>query len=368
MWKENEPMRIANCGTKSTNPTEQGDHTTLQSKVIIQIAYELPVHTILKMFGILSLIATSTQGLLLVNGFTTTTSFPLHHNLHASNAAKISSTTLWVQHHHHHIPSTSVLSRHHKVHLDDRDGDDQESPFFASQSAVTPSSSKSVLPPFSEAKTELRLDGLEPYVVVSAITSTTSFGVVTGGNLFVDSPMFSGSDSMFQELLRSLLLLNSTASSLLGLYSLGIFSFTIMYSKAALSRKDGSQELYQNFFDETASIRYKGYRAFVCSLILLVLDLVLFAISYLPESAQPLAAIGSAPLMLACWNDWQTIISSASVIYKKPEDELERLTVEEAGSTPDSTPVVSESEKERTKKSGWVSVTLDKAVGILAGF
>jgi hypothetical protein len=186
------------------------------------------------------------------------------------------------------------------------------------------SSSSSIPPPpissFSEKKTQLRLDGLEPYVLVSAITATASFDVVTGGNLFENSPIFvaTADNNNWDEAFRVLLLITSTTSSCLGLYSLGIFSFCIMYSKAALAREDEAHQVYQQFFDTTASYRYKGYQAFLWSLILFVIDLFLFAIAYLPESIRPFAALGSAPIIFTCWNDWQAIIKEASIIYAAP--------------------------------------------------
>ncbi|KAL3942076.1 MAG: hypothetical protein SGBAC_003672 [Bacillariaceae sp.] len=169
---------------------------------------------------------------------------------------------------------------------------------------------------FSESKTQLRLDGLEPYVLVSAITATASFDVVTGGNLFDNSPILSSTGSLADDCLRALLLITSTSSSCLGLYSLGIFSFCIMYSKAALAREDdASHTVYTTFFEFTAQYRYKGYQAFLWSLILFVVDLFLFAIAYLPESIRPFAALGSAPIIYTCWSDWQAIIKEASIIY-----------------------------------------------------
>lgn len=171
-------------------------------------------------------------------------------------------------------------------------------------------------PVFSDEKTQIRLDGLEPYVLVSAITATASFDVVTGGNLFDNSPIFSAEGSLWDDALRGILLLTNTSSSCLGLYALGVFSFCIMYSKAALAREDDlSHVAYQTFFKFTAQYRYKGYLAFLWSLTLFVCDLFLFAIAYLPENMRPFAALGCAPVIYLCWSDWQAIIKEASIIY-----------------------------------------------------
>jgi len=181
--------------------------------------------------------------------------------------------------------------------------------------------SSSAQPVVSDKKIQLRLDGLEPYVLVSAITATASFDVVTGGNIF-ESPIWG--NGWEEDCFRSILLLTSTISSALGMYALGIFSFSIMYSKAALSREeDASHEVYKNFIDSTASYRWKGYQALMWSLILLVLDLFLFALTYLPEAVQPFAALVAAPIIYTTWQDWQAIISSASIIYAPIEEDDE---------------------------------------------
>jgi len=188
-------------------------------------------------------------------------------------------------------------------------------------SSLSSSSSSSAQPVVSDRKAQLRLDGLEPYVLVSAITATASFDVVTGGNIF-ESPIWG--NGWEEDCFRSILLLTSTISSALGMYALGIFSFSIMYSKAALSREeDASHEVYKNFIDSTASYRWKGYQAFMWSLILLVLDLFLFALAYLPEAVQPFAALVAAPIIYTTWQDWQVIISSASIIYAPIEEDDE---------------------------------------------
>ncbi|CAJ1951504.1 unnamed protein product [Cylindrotheca closterium] len=152
--------------------------------------------------------------------------------------------------------------------------------------SVLSSSIPTKLPPasaFSEKKTQIRLDGLEPYVLVSAITATASFDVVTGGKTVQ--------------------------------FFMVVMFGTKPFDKAALAREDEAHQVYQQFFDFTASYRYKGYQAFLWSLILFVMDLFLFAIAYLPESIRPFAALGAAPIIYTCWNDWQAVIKAASIIY-----------------------------------------------------
>mmetsp|Transcript_25148 Transcript_25148/g.62009 ORF Transcript_25148/g.62009 Transcript_25148/m.62009 type:complete len:326 (-) Transcript_25148:68-1045(-) len=300
---------------------------------------------------LLLLLASSSTGVV-VDGFSASSA--LHNAISSS-----SSSSLSVQNMGHIVPPHHGRSLQNTDTFEDYAGeeclleDGQELDGLLGSSAPP-------LPAFCETKTQLRLDGLEPYVLVSAITATASFGVVTGGNVF-SAPLFGNGNfgSVWEEAFRLLLLMTSTASSCLGLYALGIFSFSIMYSKAALARESQANEVYQKFFDATASYRYKGYQAFIWSLLLLVSNLFLFAVAYLPEQVQPFAALGSAPLIYSCWKDWQGIVSIASIIYTpccQEDDVGEELDFSVAA--------VNDAESRRMEQNGKVSLTLDKTIGV----
>jgi hypothetical protein len=160
-----------------------------------------------------------------------------------------------------------------------------------------------------------RLDGLEPYVLVSAITSTASFEALTQGNAFADNDFVFGMDHV----LPSLLLISCTASSVLGLYALGIFSLSILYSKAALGSRQ-STKTYQDFFDKTSHYRYKAFENFLKSLVLFVVDIFLFALSYFPTNMQGAAAVVGALVTFWCWQDWKAIVDAANYIFQVDED------------------------------------------------
>eukprot|EP00980_Cylindrotheca_fusiformis_P030135 scaffold24446_cov127-Cylindrotheca_fusiformis.AAC.1 len=163
-------------------------------------------------------------------------------------------------------------------------------------------------------KAQLCLDGLEPYVLVSAITSTASFSVLTQGNAFVNGTVMSA-DGMQINWLKVTSLFTSMSSSVLGLYSLGVFSFCILYSKAAMGRID-ELHIYRQFFNATAKYRYRGYISFVLSLILFVINIFLFALMYLPEPAQGYAAACVVIPFAFGVLDWRDIIRTANIIYQ----------------------------------------------------
>lgn len=168
----------------------------------------------------------------------------------------------------------------------------------------------------------LQIDGLEPYVLVSAITATASFEVLTQGNFFDDGSINFSLQNF--DWLKVILLASSTTSSFLGIYALGVFSFTIIYAKAALARDDiDNMDIYDQFFDSTAKFRYNAFVSFYRSLILFVVNLFLFAISYIPEDVQLGAAVVLAGVVFFCWRDWQDIADAASIIYQPPSSSTE---------------------------------------------
>jgi hypothetical protein len=167
-------------------------------------------------------------------------------------------------------------------------------------------------------KAQLCLDGLEPYVLVSAITSTASFSVLTQGNVFADGTIWSA-DGTQASWIKIMTVITSSSSSILGLYALGVFSFCILYSKAALGRVD-ELHIYKQFYDATARYRYRGYISFVVSLILFVANVFLFALMYLPEHIQGYAAIGAVAPFFLILMDWSDIICTAKMIYQKEDN------------------------------------------------
>mmetsp|Transcript_17211 Transcript_17211/g.23661 ORF Transcript_17211/g.23661 Transcript_17211/m.23661 type:complete len:258 (-) Transcript_17211:416-1189(-) len=170
-----------------------------------------------------------------------------------------------------------------------------------------------------EKQRQMKLDGLEPYVLVSAITSTASFEVITQGNYFSDNTILSADGSSIN-LLKAMLLLTSTLSSTLGLYALGVFSFSILYSKAALAREyDDALDIYEEFLTKTAKYRYKGFICFYRSLQLFILNLFLFAFGYLPgEDVHLSAVVVSVLVTYLVSKDLQDIVEVGEAIFSPP--------------------------------------------------
>merc|ERR1712038_2250859 len=185
-----------------------------------------------------------------------------------------------------------------------------------------------------DKKIQMRVDGLEPYVLVSAITSTSSFEVLVGGNFFSSGDVYDGTAT---GIFKLLLLTSTLSSSVLGLYALGIFSFCILYSKAALGRdEDDSTEIYESFFVITSKLRYRGFVTFLRSLELFVLNCFLYTITYLPQDIQLIAGLVSGISIYFVLKDWREIVDAAGMIYQpsstsssSSEDSAERTLADE---------------------------------------
>lgn len=71
----------------------------------------------------------------------------------------------------------------------------------------------------------IRLEGLEPYVLVSVLTATASYSTITSAEFITDGVIdWTGAG----------LLASALGSTLCGLYSTIIFSLSILYGKTAL--------------------------------------------------------------------------------------------------------------------------------------
>ena len=80
----------------------------------------------------------------------------------------------------------------------------------------------------------IRLEGLEPYVLVSVLTATASYSTITSEEFIVDGVVdWTGAG----------LLASALGSTLCGLYSTIIFSLSILYGKTALGELNSNCSL-----------------------------------------------------------------------------------------------------------------------------
>ena len=150
----------------------------------------------------------------------------------------------------------------------------------------------------------LRMEGFEPYVLVSVLASSSSYATIGGIQLFPGGHF---------DPISALLLASSTISAASGVYATAIFSMSILYGKTALGM--GKEELYHSFMETTKQNRFRGYKAFSMSLAAFMGDIFLGSIHTLPEPVQGGAAIVAAGLMAFCGSEFSYITKAAHPLF-----------------------------------------------------
>lgn len=156
----------------------------------------------------------------------------------------------------------------------------------------------------------IRMDALEPYTVVTAVTASASFDAITEASKLPADTSLLGIET------KSLIIFGITTSSILAMYSLVVFCLNLLYSKAAITRNNHLDEFefYMNCF---AKYRYRAYICFRYSLYIFVMDVILICLSVLPEDTQvPSATILFFSLFLIL-REWAALADTARPIYEK---------------------------------------------------
>eukprot|EP00531_Pseudo-nitzschia_arenysensis_P005354 CAMPEP_0116123438 /NCGR_PEP_ID=MMETSP0329-20121206/4752_1 /TAXON_ID=697910 /ORGANISM="Pseudo-nitzschia arenysensis, Strain B593" /LENGTH=276 /DNA_ID=CAMNT_0003617361 /DNA_START=211 /DNA_END=1041 /DNA_ORIENTATION=+ len=151
----------------------------------------------------------------------------------------------------------------------------------------------------------LRMEGLDPYVLVSVLTSTTSYNTICGTQVFQNGHL---------DVISALLLASGTLSAVFGVYATTVFSMCVLYGKTALGLD--KEDLYYRFMEATRENRIRGYKAFSLSLLLFLVDIFLIAIDQLPTPAQGPAAIFAAAATFFGCNEFIGITKSAAPMFQ----------------------------------------------------
>jgi len=150
----------------------------------------------------------------------------------------------------------------------------------------------------------IRLEGLEPYVLVSVLTATASYSTITSEEFITDGVVdWTGAG----------LLASALGSTLCGLYSTIIFSLSILYGKTALGMDREATYFY--FLDKTAVKRFRGFQAFSLSLLLFCTSILLLTIDKLPEEVRIPACIMASGFVIFGFREWSDITVAAQPIF-----------------------------------------------------
>ena len=170
----------------------------------------------------------------------------------------------------------------------------------------------------------VRLDGLEVYAVVSAVTAGTLVAVFDSyhpGDI-VDLV----SEGRYLDVFMSCVFLFTGAIGIVcGLHCIFVFSLITMYARTALGmdRDDALEE----FFGTTGLQRYHGFQTFVGSLYALMCELIVVITAKISSNSvvHLVALVVATRLMYYVWVDTQTIMEKAGVIFTPPKEVEEDL-------------------------------------------
>jgi hypothetical protein len=170
-------------------------------------------------------------------------------------------------------------------------------------------------------RTAARLDGLEVYAVVSALTSATAIACFDSFTCTGFSILWN--ESRFIELIgESVFLVASATGIVAGLHTTLVFSLFTMYGRTAVGmNRDDALEI---FFSNTGAQRYHGFQTFLFSLYAFLVQVAIMITGKFPSEISGVVFLFTVVSISMVYKDTQAVISQASVIYSPPEAKQRR--------------------------------------------
>jgi len=168
----------------------------------------------------------------------------------------------------------------------------------------------------SVERATVRLDGLEVYAVVAALTVATSITCFDshGGNGQWGDLYTHGK---YGQLLGYVVFLLTSALGLVGgMHATLVFSLMTMYGRTAVGI--GKDEAFLEFFEKTGMVRYRGFQSFRLSLYSFLLQVLFMITAHSPPSVRWLCASILTYLVYLVYFDTQMLIATASAILFAP--------------------------------------------------
>lgn len=149
----------------------------------------------------------------------------------------------------------------------------------------------------------VRLDGLEVYAVVSALTMATSLQCFDshGGMRGWDDLM---RDGKYLQMGTELIFLCCSAMGLVaGMHATLVFSLMTMYGRTAVGI--GTDKQFLDFFQVTGRVRFRGFQTFRASLYLFLVQLLLMVIDKCPHSLRVIGVLSLSYAFYEVYSDTQ---------------------------------------------------------------
>jgi hypothetical protein len=176
----------------------------------------------------------------------------------------------------------------------------------------------------------VRLDGLEVYAVVSALSSAT---LIQFFDSFISTSLrVLWEEQRFIELVGDLVFIIASSTGIVaGLHATLVFSLMTMYGRTALGM--GRHEALDIFFAKSGLQRYRGFQTFLYSLYAFLVQVLIKVTTKCPSEIQLVAFICSFIAISMVYKDTKEIVFNAAIIYvpppqKSPEPKL-RLALQQ---------------------------------------
>jgi hypothetical protein len=168
-------------------------------------------------------------------------------------------------------------------------------------------------------RSTIRLDGLEVYAVVSALTVASS---IQGYELLSRNWHWGASNFVvdtnnrfkwYCELAVDLFCLVASATGMIaGLHSTVVFSLVTVYGRTAIGM--GADHAFEEFFHKTAKVRYRAFLSFRMALYSFLVEALFLIKGHLPPYLRSLGVAIVLAIIVRIYSDTQSIIDQAGII------------------------------------------------------
>jgi Ca2+-binding EF-hand superfamily protein len=169
---------------------------------------------------------------------------------------------------------------------------------------------------------EMRLEGFEPYILVSVLTAEGSFEMISEMNNVewgdIRELLSTGDQPLWQvvldlDWLSVATLFSAAFSTITGIYATTVFSLSMLYGKTALGL--GRDAEYFKFMDATGLQRYKAFQSFSLALLSFCTSVLLLVALRAPTLFRIPLAVSSVVILVLGHREYEGIVEAARPIF-----------------------------------------------------
>ena len=173
---------------------------------------------------------------------------------------------------------------------------------------------------FNVDRATVRLDGLEVYAVVSALTLATAIACFDAYGSDSATTIFEVShitrDNLVPLVMNTIFLIVSGVGIIAGLHATLVFSLMTMYGRTAVGVSRDTA--FVEFFVQTGPVRYRGFLAFRLSLYCFLIQVIFTLTSKCSPVLRPLIIFINLASMYQVYVDTESVIDKAGeILFRK---------------------------------------------------